>query len=72
MKQGKIVNLNVKIRLSRIPTKKEKQKLIELIANILDSGCGDSDYDLYLRDLGDASTLGVEHHYVTERKMGKV
>lgn len=73
MKQHKIVNINVKVRLNRIPSKKEKRKLIELVANILDSGGSSAASDgLYLIDLGEGNPLEVEHHYVTERKMGRI
>lgn len=73
MKQGKIVNINVKVKLNRIPSKAEKQKLVELIDNILDDGIGSAEYFLYMSDLnsGGKTSLNVDHHHVTIRKMGR-
>lgn len=68
MKQHKNVNVNVKVRLTRIPSKKEKLKLVELVANVLDERYF---YDIDLSENQD-NTLEVENHYVTERKMGKL
>lgn len=73
MKQGKIVNLNVKIRLYRKPSREEKRKLVESVANLLDSGGRGAHDDLYEIQFGDDNhPLFVEHHYVTERKMGRI
>lgn len=68
MKQNKIVNINVKVRLSRKPSRKEKMTLVRFIADALDS----ASVNFYHSNLGDKTPLAVDHHYVTVRKMGRV
>jgi hypothetical protein len=70
MKQHKSINVNVKVKLSRIPSYKEKKILIENIARILD-GSGDNFYGIDLKDDDYSDTLKVDHHFVTIRKMGR-
>ena len=72
MKQHKIVNINVKIKLSRIPSFKEKQNLAGLVASVLDIQTGSE--GLYNSDIKDDKSnepLNVDHHYVTVRNMGR-
>lgn len=71
MKQNKIVNIDVKIKLNRVPSKKEKRKLIESVASILDHGSEPD--DLYILDFGEENSteLTVQHHFVSERKQIK-
>jgi hypothetical protein len=72
MKQGKIVN--VKVKLNRTSSKAEKRKLIELIDLVLDDGTGAAEHSLYLAELREKEhmdSLRVDHHYVTIRKMGR-
>ncbi len=72
MNMNKEVNINVKIKLSRVPSKKEKRKLVEMIANVLDSSephQGLYGFDFRENDVLD--NLDVKHHYVTERKTSK-
>lgn len=73
MKQNKTVNINVKFKLNRIPSKKEKTKLVETIAFILDSSEPHQGlYGFELRENDFLDSLNVEHHFVTERKMGRI
>jgi len=71
MKQYKTVNLNVKIKLSRIPSAKEKRTLVEKLAyTISDEESHQGLYGWELKDSKSEKSLRVEHHYVTIRKMG--
>lgn len=70
MKQNKIVNINVKVRFNRKPSRKEKMDLVKFIAEKLDI----DDSSLYSQDFAEVNEpcLQVEHHYVTVRKMGVI
>lgn len=71
MKQHNTVNINVKVKLNRPPSVKERRNLVEWVASVLD--CGGSDDGLYWVELTDDNNkpLNVEHHFVTVRKMGR-
>jgi hypothetical protein len=71
MKQHKIVNINVKVKLNRTPSTNEKKKLVETIAYILDSGEPHQGlYGFEFREKDFQDSLKVDHHYVAIRKMG--
>ena len=72
MKQHNTINVNVKLKLNRKPSNKEKRKLVETIAYALDNQ--EPHQGLYGFEFGDEDSkksLEVNHHYVTIRKMGK-
>lgn len=68
MKQHKMVNINVKVKLTRIPTSDEKMKLVEKIASLLDH---DGLYGFEFKSGQYSDSLMVDHHYVNIRKMGR-
>jgi hypothetical protein len=71
MKQHKTVNINVKVKLNRIPSAKEKRNLVEKLSyTISDEEPHQGLYGWELKDSESEKSLKVENHCVTVRKMG--